>query len=119
MTDLMTAQIDLAVQQQDKATSLARSPIALSKSGVNMAQIEEAATDFEAMFITEMLKPMFDGVMGADPTFGGGKGEEVFKGFMLQEYGKMIAKDHGIGLAASVKAEMIRIQEMAGQSVTE
>jgi len=76
----------------------------------NYAQIEEAATEFEAVFIAEMLKPMFEGISTEAP-FGGGKGEEIFRGFMLQEYGKNIARDHSIGIASFVKAEMIKLQE--------
>jgi flagellar protein FlgJ len=47
----------------------------------------------------------------ANPVFGGGKGEEVFKGFLLEEYGKSLSKAGGIGLADNVKQEMIRMQE--------
>ncbi len=72
-------------------------------------KIEATANDFEAVFITEMLKPMFE-MVEVDPIFGGGKGEEVFRDFQLNEYGKMIAKQGGIGLADDVKAQMIHMQ---------
>ncbi len=75
----------------------------------NMAKIDEAAQDFEAVFVAEMMKPMFEGTEPEAP-FGGGKGEEVFRGMMLQEYGKIIAQTGGIGIARFVKDEMIRIQ---------
>ena len=78
----------------------------------NYAQIEKAAQEFESVFLAEMLKPMFS-PLKPDPLFGGGKGEEVFQGFMIQEYGKMMSDRGGIGLAEHVKAEMIRIQEEA------
>lgn len=118
MNDLaITSQIDLAVQQQEKAKSLSAAPISLAKQGASLEQIEESAQEFEAMFLSEMLKPMFEGVMEPDSVFGGGKGEEVFSGMMLQEYGKLIAQRGGVGLADQVKAEMIRLQEQAGQTV--
>lgn len=75
-------------------------------------QIDAAAKDFEAMFMTQMLQPMFEGIK-ANKMFGGGKGEEIFKGFMLEEYGKMIAESGQIGIADAIKAEMIRMQEQA------
>lgn len=75
----------------------------------DMKRIEQAAEDFEAVFITEMLKPMF-AMVEVDEMFGGGKGEEIFRDFTVQEYGKMIAKQGGIGLSAQVKAEMIKMQ---------
>ena len=80
-----------------------------SKLGTN-ANIDKAAEDFEAMFATQMLQPMFEGIQ-VDSTFGGGHGEEVMRSFMLQEYGKMIAKGGKLGIAAQVKSEMLRAQE--------
>lgn len=73
---------------------------------------DAAAADFEAMFISQMLKPLFDSVE-VNPMFGGGKGEEVFKGFLIEEYGKSLGKAGGIGMADHVKQELIRMQEMA------
>lgn len=76
-----------------------------------LKHIDQAAQDFEAMFLTEMMRPMFEEVNKPDPMFGGGKGEEVFNNMMLDEYGKQMSAKGGIGLASYVKAEMIRIQE--------
>ena len=76
----------------------------------NDAKLTQAAQDFEAMFITEMMKPMFEDIK-PDAMFGGGKGEEIFQGFMLEEYGKMMAQTGQIGIADAVKAEMMRMQE--------
>ena len=81
----------------------------LNKEDKDMARIHEVAKDFEAMFMTEMLKPMF-AELKVDARFGGGKGEEIFRGFMLQEYGKLIAERGEIGIADAVKGELIRMQ---------
>lgn len=75
----------------------------------NLAALDTAAKDFEAMFVTEMMKPMFAQIK-PDPMFGGGKGEEIFQGFMLQEYGKMMAETGQLGIADVVKQELIRMQ---------
>ena len=82
----------------------------LAKEPENIEQIEEAAREFEAMFIAEMMKPMFAGVETNGP-FGGGKGEEIFRGVRLQEYGKQMSQTGQLGIADHVKQEMIRIQE--------
>ena len=82
------------------------------RSEKDLAKIEEAARDFEAVFISEMMKPMFEGI-STDGMFGGGKGEEVFQGVLIQEYGKIISQTGSIGLADQVKEEMIRMQEKA------
>jgi peptidoglycan hydrolase FlgJ len=80
------------------------------KSVKDMAKIDKAAQEFEAVFITEMMKPMFETV-GVDEMFGGGKGEEVFRSFLTQEYGKKLAETGGIGLAPFVRDQLIKLQE--------
>jgi Rod binding domain-containing protein len=71
----------------------------------------EVAESFEAVFITQMLKPMFEN-LGKGP-FGGGKGEEVYKTLLIDEYGKAIASRGGIGIADAVFGEIIKLQEAA------
>lgn len=84
---------------------------ALAAQAKNAEAIDRAAREFEEVFLGEMLKPMFEGVTEPNPVFGGGKGEEIFSGMMVQEYAKTIAARGGIGIADMVKAEMLRIQE--------
>ncbi len=79
---------------------------------VTEKQANQTAQDFEAMFITQMMQPMFNSVE-IDETFGGGSAEETFRGMMVNEYGSMIAKNGGFGLASAVKAELLRNQEAA------
>ena len=51
---------------------------AASPKAMNAAQINNAAHDFEAVFATQMMTPMFEG-LDVNPMFGGGKGEEMFR----------------------------------------
>ncbi len=85
------------------------------KSVPNLAAIEEAADEFESVFVAEMLKPMFEGIE-TDPMFGGGRGEDVFRGLMIEEYGKKISESGGLGLASFVRAELIRLQEESART---
>lgn len=87
------------------------------KEARQLDQINDAAEEFEAVFIAEMMKPMFEGIK-ADGMFGGGKGEEVFQSLLLQEYGKVMAKTGHIGIADSVKTELIKSQEMKNDTST-
>lgn len=81
----------------------------------NARRIKETAEDFEAVFLAEMLKPMFEGIDVEEP-FNGGKGEEIFRGMMLQEYGKEIAKNDITGIQTQVMNKLI---EMQGQRTEE
>ncbi|HEY0901128.1 MAG TPA: rod-binding protein [Micavibrio sp.] len=76
----------------------------------NYDQIVAKAKEFEAVFITEMMKPMFESV-DVDPLFGGGNGEDIYRGMMTQEYGKKIAEHKSLGLADYVTSALIRAQE--------
>lgn len=92
------------------ASQIAAPQVAAPQKSAKSAKADQAAQDFEAVMISEMLKPMFETVE-VDDTFGGGKGEEVFRGLLVQEMGKSIAKQGGLGLADSVRAELLKTQE--------
>jgi flagellar protein FlgJ len=78
------------------------------------AAIHKAAQEFEAVFLTQMLKPMFETTeMNEDPAFGGSREEAIFKSMMLDEFGKGISKGGGVGIAEHVEKELLRLQEMA------
>jgi flagellar protein FlgJ len=94
------------------ATALQMRPITAPQAakGASDAAMRKAATDFEAMFLSEMMRPMFEGLK-TDGTFGGGHGEEVFRSVMLEHYGKAMARAGGIGLAGPIYRTMLQMQE--------
>ena len=96
--------------QGQAAQAVQNAKTALSEK--DMARFDTVSKDFEAMFVAEMMKPMFEGIK-PDPRFGGGKGEEIFQGMMLQEYGKMMAETGQLGIADAVRQELIRMQAEA------
>lgn len=115
MSGNLTPDTTLALMQAaqgDTARTVQKAKGINTANNKNMQKIEDAAREFEAVFIAEMMKPMFAGTELEAP-FGGGKGEEVFRGMMLQEYGKIVSQTGGIGLADHVKEEMIRMQHAA------
>jgi len=79
-----------------------------------LEKLERTAQEFEAVFISEMMKPMFEGISTEAP-FGGGKGEEVFRSMMIQEYGKLLSQTGSVGIADSVKEQMIQMQDQANK----
>ena len=82
---------------------------ALPGSAPNRAQIAKTAQEFESVFLSQMLQPMFDGLK-TDGTFGGGFAEEVYRGLMLENIGRDMAATGGIGLGDAVMAEMVKMQ---------
>ncbi|MRG73871.1 hypothetical protein GH722_19095 [Alphaproteobacteria bacterium HT1-32] len=97
---------------------------AISQAGMNLAYRQpnvaaknaragetwEAAKDFEAVFISSMIQPMFES-LETDGMFGGGQGEKVFRSMMVQEYGRKMVDAGGIGLADKVYEAMLQAQE--------
>ncbi len=74
-----------------------------------MDRILETGKKFEAMFMGEMLKPLWSG-MEEDPLFGGGSAEETYRAMLIEEYGKEISAGGGLGIADAVTREIIRMQ---------
>ena len=76
----------------------------------DVAAARRAAEDFEAFFVSQMLENMFKGVK-TDGMFGGGQGEDAYRPLLFQEYGKIVAKQGGIGIADAVMRELLQAQE--------
>ncbi|MFN3459594.1 MAG: rod-binding protein [Oceanibaculum sp.] len=78
--------------------------------GLTADKARKAAEDFEAVFISEMLKPMFES-LPTDGPFGGGPSEGIWRSLLVTEMGKEISRRGGFGIANHVQAEMLRLQE--------
>ena len=89
---------------------LLRPTDATSKRGQSPAQMRETAEAFEASFLSQMLKPMFEGIQ-TDGPFGGGEGEATWRSFLIDAMAKQTGKAGGIGLADTVMSEMLKMQE--------
>lgn len=87
--------------QSSQATSLAE----LARRG----QIHKTAQNFEASFLTTMFETLFSSVP-TDTAFGGGPGEDMWKGFLAEAMAKQTALHGGIGVASSVEKEMLKLQ---------
>ncbi|KIL97211.1 Flagellar protein FlgJ peptidoglycan hydrolase [Paramagnetospirillum magnetotacticum MS-1] len=84
-------------------------PMASTK---DTAKAAKAGRQFEAMFMSQMITHMFEGIK-ADGIFGGGNGEEMFRSLLVDEYGKMVAnKGNGIGIGAAVQKMLLSHQEV-------
>jgi peptidoglycan hydrolase FlgJ len=93
------------------AMTLARSaPVQAPRQTADAALARRTAQEFESVFLSQVLGQMFDGI-SADGPFGGGQGEMMFRSLMLDEYGKQIAAQGGIGLADTVTRELLKTQE--------
>ncbi len=74
------------------------------------ARMRETAEAFEASFLSQMLKPMFEG-LSTEAPFGGGEAEGTWRGFLVEAMAKQTVRAGGIGLADQVVARMLKMQE--------
>ncbi len=81
------------------------------KRAENIQQARKVAEDFEAVFLGQMLQPMFANIEAAEP-FGGSSTEKMWRTMQVEEYGKALAKSGGIGLADAVFREILKTQEL-------
>ncbi len=75
-------------------------------------RLRETAEAFEASFLSQMLKPMFEG-LSTDGPFGGGEAEATWRSFLLDAMAKKTVQAGGIGLTDTVMAEMLKMQEQS------
>jgi Rod binding domain-containing protein len=79
------------------------------KAAGNRTKLQEAAQDFEAVFLNSMFQQMFTSV-GQGP-FSGGPGAQIWRSFLTDEYAKSFAKAGGIGIADHVMRALLVRQE--------
>ena len=102
--NILSLQAYEALSQKDHLPKVNRN------ANLTQQQAQKVAKDFEAVFISQMMKPMFVNTV-AEAPFGGGSGEKIWRDMQLDEYGKAIANNGGIGIADSIVKEMLKMQE--------
>jgi Rod binding domain-containing protein len=98
------------------AVSLPGAPLPLTAAAQaqEAAELRRAAEEFEAVFLSQMLAPMFEG-LDTEGLGGGGMGEQIFRPMLVERYAEAIARSGGVGIADSVVREMMRFQEMQAE----
>ena len=76
-----------------------------------LRQARKVSEEFEAVFLGQMLQPMFANIEAAEP-FGGSSSEKMWRTMQVEEYGKALSKAGGIGIADAVFREIIKAQEL-------
>lgn len=86
------------------ATPAAGSPVA--RAADRATRLHEAAVEFEAVFLSQMLRGMAGGLASSGPF-----GEEPFGSLLADEYARLIARSGGVGIAEATRRELLRLQE--------
>jgi flagellar protein FlgJ len=108
----MSALASLASPSIDTLKALAGTPATSAAELAKRGQIKATAQKFEASFLSSMMQNMFEGVKTEAP-FGGGAGEDMFRSLLTESIAKQVTKAGGIGVAASVQREMLKLQGLS------
>lgn len=73
-------------------------------------EIRKVAQEFEATFLAQMLKPMFENV-GKNAVYGQSYASGVYQSLMVDEYGKTLSEAGGIGIARQIEHYLIHSKE--------
>ena len=86
----------------------------LAKSALGGApdpKAKKTAEDFEAMFLEQSLDRMFSSIGEDGPMGENGTGGPIYRSMLVKEYAGNIVKSGGVGIAAQVYQEILRLQE--------
>jgi flagellar protein FlgJ len=93
------------------------SPLAFSATTAAGApgfdQLRAQATELEGVFLNTLMKEMFGSLSAEEDSFGGGYAEETWRGMQAEQMAGAMAEAGGIGLADSILADLIALQEAA------
>lgn len=82
-----------------------------------LRRTRQQAEELEGLFLNTLMKEMFSGI-DAKGGFGGGFAEETWRGMQAEQYAAAMAEAGGIGLADSLMADLIALQEVAQTPTT-
>ena len=91
------------------AASPAAPPALVPATDAQRKKIAATAQAFEGQLMSLMMQPMFQG-LSSDGIGGGGMGEDTYRSFLIDAIGKQVAKAGGVGIAAPVAREMLKLQ---------
>lgn len=104
--------IDALSQAASFAADQSTAPRSMRVKPATPADALKAGKKFEAMFLSQMMKPIFD-TIHTDGIFDGGQGEEMFRGLLVDNYAKAMANHgNGLGIAPMIAKSLLAAQEV-------
>lgn len=105
----MTELVNTLLQPAGRADRTAHAAATGKTKGADGSpdRLRQTAEEFEAVFLAQALQALTYGLSGAGP-FGSGE-NDAFAGMLQQEYGRLMSRSGGIGIADAVLKEMLKI----------
>lgn len=80
-------------------------------SPAQMGHLRAQAEELEGVFLNTLMKEMFSSLHSDSDAMGGGFGEDTWRGMQAEQMADAVAKAGGIGLADSLMADLLKLQE--------
>ena len=106
----MASEANLLVHSAQTALAPSGTPRIGKTASLDAAR--KVARDFESVFLSQMIQPLFAN-LSAEKPFGGGTSEGIWRSLQVDEFGKAMAKQGGVGLADAILREILKTQELA------
>lgn len=103
----------LAAQSMQSSQFFNLAPPVVGGTG-SPEDVVKAAEEFEAVYLSTVFNSMFASIP-TDGPFGGGSAEATWRSLLANQYAGEVSRKGGVGLASSVRAELVGIQEIANQ----
>ena len=82
-----------------------------ASNGTEKDKVKKTATDFETVFLEDVMNRLGDSMGSEGPLGGGEGGGSVYRSMLMKEYAGEIVKSGGVGIADSVYRQMLKLQE--------
>ncbi len=102
-TSLLTLQ-----SAQTQARAGTQTAVTSAMAGPSQDKHGKLGLDFEAMCLSNLLSPMFEGLK--TDGIGGGEGEEAMRSFYIDAIAKGMAQRGGLGISDMMQRELLRMQ---------
>ena len=102
-----------AVQKAVAQKTVAQNPAAQTPDrAARDAQLREQAREFEAVFVSQMLKHagLTEALSGSESKFGG----EAFSNMLTEQYANELVEDGGFGLAEEIYQQLLEKDKSHG-----
>lgn len=85
-----------------------------SPAGATQLQsLRKQAEELEGVFLGILTKQMFSSIKTDSDSFGGGFGEETWRGMQAEELAAAMASNGGLGIADQIMGDLLAMQEAA------
>lgn len=91
------------MQRNDFLDATTQKLQAMAQGTLSKETAKQVASDFETLFVSQMMEHMFSGDSLGESLFGSAESDEIYQSMMVDQYAKKIVSNGGIGIASYIE----------------